>query len=66
MKLATIVIRDTQCLVLCFDGHVFDVERIWKGLGQGFFKVDIGLHRDPRQGIYHKQRRGRAGGDRSP
>ena len=48
MKLATIVIRDTQRLILCFDGHVFNVERIWKGLGQGFFKVDIGLHRDPR------------------
>jgi len=47
MQLATVIIRGQEKLAICYDGHVFDVKRLWKAHGEGFFKVDIGLHRDP-------------------
>ena len=46
MQLATVEFRGKEKLVLCFDGHVFDIERLWKELGEGVFKVDMGFVRD--------------------
>ena len=47
MRLATVLIRDAHKLVLCFDGHVFDIARIWEELGTGEFRIDLGLPPDP-------------------
>ncbi len=46
MHLATVEIRGEQKLAICFDGHVFDVKKLWGALGQGFFKIDMGMVRD--------------------
>ena len=47
MRLATVRIGDQDRLALCFDGLVFDVERIWRDLGTGFFRIDMHMPKEP-------------------
>ena len=47
MRLGTVIINDRKTLVLCFDGLVFDVARIWSAHGKGFFRIDLGMPPDP-------------------
>ncbi|MFH0964755.1 MAG: fumarylacetoacetate hydrolase family protein [Planctomycetota bacterium] len=47
MRLATVDIRGKQKLVLCFDGLVFDIERVWNDHGKGFFRIDLGMPKEP-------------------
>lgn len=47
MRLATVIIDGKEKLVLCFDGLVFDIDRIWRDWGQGYFKIDMHMPKDP-------------------
>jgi len=47
VRLATVMIGDNEKLALCFDGLVFDIERIWNDLGTGYFRIDLGMPQDP-------------------
>ena len=47
MRLATVKIHAREKLVLCFDGQVFDIARIWEDLGRGYFGTELGMPRDP-------------------
>lgn len=46
MRLASVLIKGTEKLVLCFDGYVFDIARIWDSHGKSRFRIDLGLSKD--------------------